>query len=180
MPSKNSLRNFLLIACCLVPSLCLPMAAQEKSAAPRSTRNPHGPPCNHREVVLDVIARDKNHNPVGDLAESEFQVFDAGKHADKNPKHILSMRVIDPHTDPSHAGGHESGFSIRSGATCALGATPHYELAIQASPEPGFHQILIKSTRAQVTLSFRHRYYVGPTPSESAPKKPRTPRKASL
>jgi len=123
-----------------------------------------------REVVLDVIARDKNHNPVSDLAESEFQVFDGGKHADKNPKQILSMRVIDPHSDPTHAGGRESGFSIRSGATCALSATPHYELAIQASPEPGFHQILIKSTRAQVTLSFRHRYYVGPTPSGSAAK----------
>ncbi len=123
-----------------------------------------------REVVLDVIARDKNHKPVGDLAENEFQVFDAGKHADKNPKHILSMRIIDPQNDPGHAGGRESGFSIRSGATCALSATPHYQIAIQASPEPGFHQILIKSTRAQVTLSFRHRYYVGPTPSGSAAK----------
>jgi len=121
-----------------------------------------------REVVLDVIARDKNHNPVSDLAENEFQIFDAGKHADKNPKHILSMRVIDPHSVSSHVGEREGGFSIRSGATCALSATPHYELAIQASPEPGFHQILIKSTRAQVTLSFRHRYYVGPTPTESA------------
>ena len=123
-----------------------------------------------REVVLDVIARDKNHNPVGDLAESDFQVFDVGKHADKNPKHILSMRVIDPHSDPTRAGGRESGFSIRSGATCALSATPHYELAIQASPEPGFHQILIKTTRAQVTLSFRHRYYVGEIPSISGAK----------
>ncbi|MGD0629010.1 MAG: PA14 domain-containing protein [Terracidiphilus sp.] len=129
-----------------------------------------------REVVLDAIARDKNHNPVGDLAESEFQVFDVGKHADKNPKHILSMRVIDPHSsDPSRSVGRESGFSIRSGATCALSATPHYELAIQASPEPGFHQILIRTTRAQVTLSFRHRYYVGPTPSESGSKERKGP-----
>src|SRR5215469_5644992 len=157
----------LVIACCLVPSLCLPMAAQDvQPVAP-----PEAPMVLHittREVVLDVIARDKNHNPVSDLAENEFQIFDAGKHADKNPKHILSMRVIDPHSVSSHVGEREGGFSIRSGATCALSATPHYELAIQASPEPGFHQILIKSTRAQVTLSFRHRYYVGPTPTESA------------
>jgi len=54
-----------------------------------------------REVVLDVIARDKNHRPVGDLAENEFQVFDVGKHADKNPKHILSMRIIDRKTIPA-------------------------------------------------------------------------------
>jgi hypothetical protein len=169
MPSQPDRYRNLLIACCFVPSLCLPMSAQNApTAAPQEA--PLVLRVTTREVVLDVIARDKNHNPVGDLAESEFQVFDVGKHADKNPKHILSMRVIDPHTDASHAGGGESGFSIRSGATCALGATPHYELAIQASPEPGFHPILIKSTRAQVTLSFRRRYYVGPAPSGSAPK----------
>ncbi len=167
MTRKNGLRNFLLLASCLAPLVCLSMAAQE-ATPPAQPETPMVLRVTTREVVLDVIARDKNHNPIGDLAESEFQVFDAGKHADKNPKHILSMRVIDPRTDPSNAGGHESGFSIRSGATCALSATPHYEIAIQASPEPGFHQILIKSTRAQVTLSFRHRYYVGPTPSESA------------
>jgi hypothetical protein len=169
MPSQPVRHRNLLIVSCLAPLLYLPMAAQnaqpaDPSEAPMVLR------VTTREVVLDVIARDKNHNPVSDLAESEFQVFDGGKHADKNPKQILSMRVIDPHSDPTHAGGRESGFSIRSGATCALSATPHYELAIQASPEPGFHQILIKSTRAQVTLSFRHRYYVGPTPSGSAAK----------
>ncbi len=166
MTSKNGLHHLLLVAACLVPSLCLAMAAQE---TPPSTQ-PETPMVlrvTTREVVLDVIARDKNHKPVSDLAENEFQVFDAGKHADKEPKHILSMRIIDPHSDPSRAGARESGFSIRSGATCALSATPHYELAIQASPEPGFHQILIKSTRPQVALSFRHRYYVGPTPSGS-------------
>jgi hypothetical protein len=174
MSSQCDRYHLLLIAACLVSSLCIPIAAQETSPSAQ----PDAPLVLHlttREVVLDVIARDKNHNPVGDLAESDFQVFEVGKHADKNPKHILSMRVIDPHSDPSHAGGHESGFSIRSGATCALSATPHYELAIQASPEPGFHQILIKSTRAQVTLSFRHRYYVGSTPSGSDSKERKGP-----
>jgi hypothetical protein len=169
MSSKKGHYHLLFCVSCLVPSLFLPMAAQETPASAQ----PDVPLVLHittREVVLDVVARDKNHNPVGDLAESEFQVFDVGKHADKNPKHILSMRVIDPHSDTGHAGGRESGFSIRSGATCALSATPHYQLAIQASSEPGFHQILIKSPRAQVSLSFRHQYYVGPTPTGSGPK----------
>jgi hypothetical protein len=120
------------------------------------------------EVVLDVVARDKNHNPIGDLAESEFQVVQAGKNADKSPLHILSMRMIDPHSDTGQGGGNESGFRIRSGAICALSFTPHYELTIPASPGAGFHQIMIKTTRAQVTLSFRHQYYVGPTPSGAA------------
>lgn len=161
-------RSFLLLVC-LLPSLCLSIAAQD--VPPTSAgETPMVLRVTTREVVLDVIARDKNHNPVGDLAENEFQIFDAGKHADKNPKHIISMRVIDPRHDPEAAGEHNGGFSIRSGATCALSATPHYQLAIQAAPEPGFHQILIKSTRPQVTLSFRHRYYVGAPPTESTAK----------
>jgi len=169
MPKDPCLSRLFLTAAFLVPFLCLPMAAQ----APSSTAQPDVPLVLHitsNEVVLDVIARDKNHNPVGDLAENEFQVFDADKHGDKSPKHILSMRVIDPKSETSRAGGHESGFSIRSGATCALSATAHYELAVTASPDPGFHQVLIKTTRAQVTLSFRHRYYVGATPSGSPAK----------
>jgi hypothetical protein len=117
------------------------------------------------EVVLDVVARDKNHNPIGNLAQSEFQVFQAGKNADKNPLHIISMRMIDPHGDTGQTGGNESGFSIHSGAICALSFTPHYELTIPALPGAGFHQIMVKTTRAQVTLSFRHQYYVGPIPS---------------
>jgi len=169
MSSKNGRHHLLLLASCIVPSLCLPMAAQE-TAPSAQPETPMVLRVTTREVVLDVIARDKNHRPVSDLTENDFQVLDVGKHADKNPKHILSMRIIDPQTDPIHAGGRDSGFSIRSGATCALSATPHYELAIQASPESGFHQILIKTTRAGVTLSFRHRYYVGLTPSGSPPK----------
>src|ERR1017187_10476330 len=105
------------------------------------------------DVVLDVVARDKNHNPIGDLAESEFQVFQTGKNADKGPLHIISMRVIDPHGDTGQTGGDERGFIIRSGAMCALSFTPHYELTIPASPAPGFHQIMAKTTRAQATLS---------------------------
>lgn len=164
MSSKKGRLHLRLIALCLVPSLCHAMAPQETPSS-TSSETPMVLRVTSREVVLDVIARDKSHKPVNDLAQNEFQVFDVGKHADKNPKAILSMRVVDPHNDPGHSGGRESGFSIRSGATCALSATSHYQIAIQASPEPGFHQILIKSTRAQIVLSFRHRYYVGQAPS---------------
>lgn len=142
------------------------MAAQE-TPAPAQPDTPYVFHVTTREVVIDVVARDKNHNPVGDLAEGEFQVFQAGKNADKNPLHILSMKMIDPHTDAGQSVGHESGFSIHSGANCAVNSTPHYELTVPAAQEPGFHQILVKSTRAQVTLSFRHQYYVGAIPAPS-------------
>lgn len=169
MPNQPNGHRVSLIVFCLALLSCFPMAAQD--AQPNATSDaPMVLRVTTREVVLDVIARDKNHNPIGDLTENEFQVFDVGKHADKNAKHIISMRIIDPHRDSRHVGAAEGGFSIRSGATCAVSATPHYELAIQASPEPGFHQILVKSTRAQVTLSFRRHYYVGAAPTESAAK----------
>ncbi|MGA2218670.1 MAG: PA14 domain-containing protein, partial [Terracidiphilus sp.] len=85
-----------------------------------------------------------------------------------NPLHILSVKMIDPHSDAVQAGKHESGFSIKSGAICATSFTPHYEITIPAAPEPGFHQITVRTTRAQTTLSFRHEYYVGAIPSASA------------
>jgi hypothetical protein len=119
-----------------------------------------------REVVIEVVARDQHHNAVTDLKQDEFQVFDAGKHADKAPRRILSMRMIDPHKDESRAGASESGFRISSGAVCALNATKHYQLAIQAAPEPGNHEIVVKTMRPKVTLSFRRHYYVGPTPDQ--------------
>jgi hypothetical protein len=170
MHSQSGPRRSLLIAVCVLPMLSSPLAAQTPPAPDTTEVGPvlH---VTTREVVVDVVARDKNHRPVSDLAANEFQVFDVGKHADKNPKRVISMRMIDPHTDIARKG--EKGFVIRSGATCALSATPHYELAIQASPEPGFHQIQVKSTRPDVTLSFRHRYYVGAPPSRSAGKETR-------
>jgi hypothetical protein len=166
MFSKYERKRFLfLLAVCLVPSVCLPIAAQETPPTAPQPDTPYVLHVTTREVVIDVVARDKNHNPIGDLAQSDFQVFQAGKNADKNPLHILSMKVIDPQSDTGQSVGRESGFSIHSGATCALTFTPHYEIAIAAAPESGFHQIQIKTTRAQVTLAFRHQYYVGATPS---------------
>ena len=119
-----------------------------------------------REVVLDVIARDQRNNSVNDLTDGDFQVVETGKHGEKNPRRILSMRRIDPNQEASRATAAENGFRISSGATCALNASFHYQLAIQASNEAGYHQVLVKTTRPQVKLSYRHRYYVGETPEE--------------
>jgi hypothetical protein len=79
----------------------------------------------------------------------------------KEPRRILSFRKIDPHHDASRAGAEDSGFRISSGPICALNAATHYEIAIQASPEPGVHQIEVLATQRRITLAFRHRYYVG-------------------
>jgi hypothetical protein len=150
----------LFLTVCLAGSQLVPASAQEPTAS-APIEVPTVLRITTREVVLEVIARDQHHNTVSDLTENEFQVFDVGKHADKNPRRILSVRSIDPHRDDSRLGVADSGFRISTGAICALNATIHYELAVQASPEPGFHQIVVKTTRPKVTLSFRRRYYVG-------------------
>jgi hypothetical protein len=167
MFSQSKRFHPILVGAFLVASISAPMAAQNSTPLAQ----PDVPlvlKITTREVVLYVLARDKNHNSVGDLAENEFQVFPAGKNADKNPLHILSMRVIDPRSGAARVAEHESGFSIHSGAICAHSFITHYELTVPASPEPGFHQVLIKTTRPGVTLSFRHQYYVGPTPTGTA------------
>jgi len=167
MYSQHDLYHFVLISAWLAMSLCLPMAAQETpSSAPDEA--PMVLKITTREVVIDVVARDWNTNkPVTDLGEKDFQVFELGNRKEKNPHRILYLRAIDPHRDASHAGSADSGFRISSGAICALNSTTHYELAIQASPEPGFHEILVKSRHLMVSLSYRHRYYVGPTRDDS-------------
>jgi len=152
------------LAPCLLASFSFPAAAQDK---PEDI--PFVLHISAREAVLEVVARDRNNRPVNDLKQDEFQVFDAGKHAGKGPLRILAFRPIDPHADASRTGSSDNGFRISTGAICALNATTHYELAIQAAPEPGYHQVVIKTTRPQVNLSFRHRYYVGPTPDQVRP-----------
>jgi hypothetical protein len=113
-----------------------------------------------REAVLDVVARDRHNIPIADLAASEFEVYEVPDHGGKIPRRILYLRTIDPQRKPREEEA-STGFHVSSGAVCALNATLHYEIAIQASSEPGFHTILIKTARPHVRLDFRRRYYVG-------------------
>ena len=100
-----------------------------------------------REALLDVVARDRHGNPVNDLAASELHVFELGKHGKTTEKRILWMRTIDPHQDESQSETDEDGFRISWGAVCALKATTRYKLAIPVSPEPGYHEVMVKTTR---------------------------------
>ncbi|HEY1706621.1 MAG TPA: hypothetical protein VGG10_00040 [Rhizomicrobium sp.] len=150
----------ILFALSLFAAVCLPLTAQD--ASQQSAEDlPTVLRITSREVVIDVVARDQHNDPISDLAEGELQVFELGKHRNKEPRRILSFRKIDPHRDASRAGAEDSGFRISSGPICALNAATHYEIAIQASPEPGIHQIEVLATQRRITLAFRHRYYVG-------------------
>ncbi len=115
-----------------------------------------------REVVIDVVARDGDNRPITNLAVNEFEVYDLPKHADKIPRRILYLRTVAPE-DRDRGDASASGFHVSSGAVCALDYTLHYQIAVQASAEPGYHTVLVKTTRPHVSLTFRRQYYVGHT-----------------
>jgi hypothetical protein len=123
-----------------------------------------------REVVVEVVARDRHNHPVNDLKQDELQVMEVGKHAQKLPKRILAFHVIDPAIAREREEQPSAGFRLTSGGGCAVSMTSHYELVYPASGESGYHEILVTTTRPHVTLSFRRHYYVGET---VAPEKPR-------
>ncbi len=90
-----------------------------------------------------------------------------GKHADKSSAAYSLVRTIDPHKDASSARRkrqripHQLGRRLRAQCHARITRSPS-----QAAPEPGNHEIAVKTTRPKVTLSFRRRYYVGPMPDQ--------------
>ncbi len=122
-----------------------------------------------REAVLDVVARDHYNLPIADLAANEFQVYEVPKRGHAIPRRILFLRTIDPERKNQEEDA-TNGFHVSSGAVCALDAAVHYQIAIQASSEPGYHTVLVKTSRPNVNLTFRRQYYVGLTRAKATPK----------
>jgi PA14 domain len=145
------------------------------SALPQAATSGQGPQpamvlhVEAREAVLDVVARDRQNMPVADLTADEFRIYEVPDHGDKIPRRVLYLRTIDPQRKTQEEDS-VSGFDVSSGAICALDSTVHYQVAIQASSEPGFHTILVETTRPHVQLSFRLRYFVGLTREKAATK----------
>lgn len=121
-----------------------------------------------REAVIDVVARDRRNLPIANLAAGEFQVYEVPKHGHPIPRHILYIHTIDPGRKNVEE-NETSGFHVSSGAVCALDYTLHYQIAIAASSQPGYHTILVKTTRPHVNVTFRRQYYVGFNKGNAAP-----------
>lgn len=122
-----------------------------------------------REAVIDVVARDHHNLPIKDLTADEFEVYEFPEHGGKIQRRILSVRTVDPEQTNREEDA-TSAFHVSSGAVCALDATVHYQIAIPASSEPGYHRVLVKTSRPHVQLAFRQRYYVGLTRENATPK----------
>jgi hypothetical protein len=121
-----------------------------------------------REAVLDVIARDSHNLPIANLKADELQVYELPKHGHRISRRILAFRVVDPE-QRAQVEESSAGFHVSSGAVCALNATMHYQIAIPASAEPGYHTILVTTSRRHAALTFRRRYYVGLSRTNAAP-----------
>ncbi len=125
-----------------------------------------------REVLVEVVASDRHGHPVRDLGRDEFQILEVDKGSKKSPQAILAVNVIDPVTAVSTAPS--AGFRIAVGGRCAVATTFHYQIVFPANRRGGYHEILVKTTRPQVALSYRHRYYVGYSVEETVSGHPRS------
>ena len=146
---------------CLASLLC-PSALPQVAPSDQENESAMVLHIESREAVLDIVARDRHNLPIADLAANEFQVYEIPERGVKISRRILYLRTIDPERKNREEDA-TSGFHVSSGAVCALDATVHYQIAIQASSEPGFHTVLVKTIRPHVSLTFRRRYYVGHT-----------------
>jgi hypothetical protein len=149
-----------------------------------------------REVIVDVIAVDGHGRPVVDLKPADLQVFDQipeltqqrKRHhvssPQSSPDQIASFTIVNPATKQAPpAESLEAGF--RLGTSCLDRATLHYQLAYHPGPQgfaPGYHDVLITTTRRGAHLFYSHRYYVGATAPDpkNLPDKLSAPRLAQL
>jgi hypothetical protein len=117
-----------------------------------------------REVVIDLVARDKSGKFVADLSQGELNVFESPKPSDAVPQEITSLRLVQPGVADSRAEAPATGLRLTVGGGCASKISAHYELAYYPSAEvwkSGYHQVLVTASRLGVKLSYRARYYVG-------------------
>jgi hypothetical protein len=125
-----------------------------------------------REVIIDLLATDRRGHPIRDLRADELKIHEVQGGTRRPIESIPSFRVIDPDRPETGAEGHSGGFRVTIGGGCANRATFHYELAYHPESEgwqSGFHEIEITTSRADVKLAYRNKYYVGQTEAPPSP-----------
>jgi hypothetical protein len=168
MPGKSFFFVLVFAAICLISFTC-PLATAQAAPSGQDDAPAMVLHVETREALLDVVARDRHNLPISDLAANEFSVYEILEHGSRVARRILSIRTIDPERKNQEEDA-TSGFRVSSGAVCALDAAVHYRIAIPASSQPGYHTVLVKTTRPHVNLTFRRRYYVGLSRENASPK----------
>ena len=115
-----------------------------------------------REVVVEIVARNRENHPVSDLTESDFQVFEGDHKNDAHLRPISGFRVIDPGAQVDQTTLAKGAVVLPLGGRCEIRSTVHYELAFHpASWTSGIHTIRVVTNRKHVNLSYRAEFYVG-------------------
>jgi len=112
-------------------------------------------------VVVDLVARDKEDNPVRDLTSSEVRISEKIDDSSPAPEKIASFEPVTEATRQraTRTGGIVLGWLHKS--SCPL--TGAYELSYYLSPESrkdGLHRILVTSSRPGLRLFFRPGYRI--------------------
>ena len=117
-----------------------------------------------REVVIEVVARDRNNRPIDDLKADELQLFE-GSHKDPALIRRLSgFRVVDPDSDEGERKTQEGLTILPVGGRCEIRSAVHYELAFHPQRwSGGIHIVRVVVNRKHVSLSYRSQFYVGIT-----------------
>ena len=115
----GSFAGILLVLVC-APDCALGQATQPSSDSGTQADTSYVLKMTTREVVVDVVARDRHNHPVNDLKEDELQVMEVGKHSQKLPKSILAFHVIDPAKANERAEQPSAGFRLTSSGGCAV------------------------------------------------------------
>ena len=114
-----------------------------------------------RLVILDVIVRDREDNPVRNLTERDFQVSErVGQSSDVPQKISFFSTVNQPADQSARTEGIVLVTPLRP-SFCDFGGI--YELSYYLSPESrrdGVHRISVTSPRRDARLSFRHAYKI--------------------
>jgi hypothetical protein len=147
-------------------------AAQESSPAIARAADGNGYTLHvtAREVVVEVVARDRNNRPVNDLDQNEFEIFESTHKSKDAEKLISGFKRIDPASDLGRPDGISRSVVLPLGGRCEVRSTIHYELAFHpARWTSGYHTILVTTTRQHVKLSYRVQFYVGLSEAETPP-----------
>jgi hypothetical protein len=113
-----------------------------------------------RMVIVEVVVRDSEDNPVRDLRDQDLQVSERIGDSKEIPEKIASFRPV---TEPLDRSADRKGIVLGWLHKSFCGLTGAYELSYYLSPESrkyGLHRISVTTSRPNLILYFRPGYKI--------------------
>ena len=126
-----------------------------------------------REIVVEIVARDRHNHPVDDLKQTDFEVFDGAHRSADAERPISGFRTVGPADESSTQESRAGSVVLPLGGRREIRSTVHYEVAFHpARWISGYHFISVTTTRPHIKLSYRAQYYVGVSDFTNLPAPP--------